>query len=133
MRKNLYYVLMACCLALTTIVFAACSSDDDDQTAYTYQMNFESAMTDSSSNSKAAGAITEALIMQIFQEELNVSAATFTKGSDAEVLTGCEAAIEQLKGLNVSVTGTLTVSNVSTSKTVYQVYFDAGSNGLTPL
>lgn len=132
MKKNLFYVLMACCVALTATVFAACSSDDDDQTSYTYQMSFQSAMTDSGSNSKASGAITEALVLQIFQDKLNVSSTTFTKGSDDEVKTACEAAVEQLEGLNVSVTGYFAVTNVSTGTIVYQLYFDSGANSWGP-
>jgi len=126
MKKILMTLAAVLCCCVTTTVFTACNNDDENEPReYTYDIsldfNYYTWTDDGMNYNEWYNAV-----MGAYLTEIGVKTERFTlQGTQAEcdqkVLEACQKAEEKVAAIGGG-TGTVTVKNVTTSKTVYTYY-----------
>ena len=129
MKKILMTLAAVLCCAMTTTVFTACNNDDENEPReYTYNISLDFnyyTWTDDGMNYNEW----YKAVMGAYLTEIGVTKETFTlQGTQAEcdqkVLEACQKAEEKVAAIGGG-TGTVTVKNVTTSKTIYTYNIDS--------
>ena len=128
MKKILMTLAAVLCCAMTTTVFTACNNDDENEPReYTYDISLDFnyyTWTDDGMNYNEW----YKAVMGAYLTEIGVKTERFTlQGTQAEcdqkVLEACQKAEEKVAAIGGG-TATVTVKNVTTSKTIYTYNID---------
>lgn len=113
MKKFLISLAALICCSLMVATFVSCDDDNDEPKGpYQYSMGFSKIASSDALNEMGT-------IQEAFYEALGVEGTKFQYNSDAEVVSGCKKAENNLKSVTLKGKYTFEVTNETTYKKVF--------------